>query len=82
MSAGALPIQTDSSCAGEWFVHGVSGFSVATADLGQIKGALETIFGSDFDLDRARDLNYEVLRKNADPKKLREIALEGYAALI
>jgi hypothetical protein len=82
MSAGAIPIQTDSSCAGEWFLHEVSGFSVATGDLGQIKGALETIFGSDFDLDRARDLNYEVLRKNADPKMLREIALEGYAALI
>lgn len=82
MSAGAIPIQTDSSCAGEWFVHGVSGFSVGTEDLAQITGALEAIFGSGFDVERARELNYGVLSKNADPKRLRQIALEGYAALI
>jgi glycosyltransferase involved in cell wall biosynthesis len=82
MSGGAIPIQTASSCAAEWFMDGETGFSVSPDDLSQISKALATIFSPRFDLDGARKKNQEVLASNADPIRLCKIALQSYERII
>lgn len=83
MSGGAIPIQTDSSCADEWFLDGETGFSVSPEDLSAISKALTTIFlAPDFDLDGARKKNQAVVAARANAENLCKIALQTYEAII
>jgi hypothetical protein len=82
MCGGAVPIQTSSSCANEWFLEGETGFSVSPDDLSQISRALATIFSPSFDLEAARKKNQEILANKADPLRLRKIALQSYERII
>jgi glycosyltransferase involved in cell wall biosynthesis len=82
MSAGAIPIQTSSSCAAEWFVDGETGFSIHPDRLEEIKVALAKIFDEGFDVETARKHNQEVIRTRANAGALAQIAIESYRAIL
>ena len=82
MSQGAIPIQTATSCADEWFVDGETGFSVDAENLEQIAQALDRIFSESFDLETARARNLAIIEDRANPDQLAKIAIQGYLALI
>jgi hypothetical protein len=78
MANGAIPIQTSSSCANEWFSDGISGFSIQTDDLEDITRALDKIFSAEFDQKRARRMNADVVKARANNPMMQNIAIESY----
>lgn len=82
MSQGAIPIQTDTSCSGEWFKNGSTGFLVSQTNLDEIYQALDAFFGGEIDAEAARQFNREVILDRANPEKIARKAIANYEALI
>ena len=82
MSQGAFPIQTDSSCADEWFRDGTSGLSVETGRVGQIYSAVCRVLNGSFDLTKARAINREVIRSRIDPQFSASLAIGSYKTVL
>jgi glycosyltransferase involved in cell wall biosynthesis len=57
MSTGCFPIQTSTSCAGEWVTDGLSGFLVGHEDINQITSAIREALVNDSLVDKAAELN-------------------------
>lgn len=57
MSNGAIPVQSDSSCASDWIQNGLTGFLPAANDIRAIKLALEKAISSDTDWSAAQKEN-------------------------
>ena len=82
MANGAIPIQTSTSCASEWFTDGATGFSVDPDNLDEITRALHKVFSREFELSKARISNQEVIRRKASPSFVRDSARESYKRVI
>jgi len=63
MSMGAFPIQSDTSCASEWFLDGVSGQSFIGFSPAQVGEVLVNWFHNEELLESARILNLEIVSR-------------------
>jgi hypothetical protein len=62
MAMGAFPIQTNTSCCGEWFEDGVSGFAIAPDDVDAICRCVTRALDDDALVDQAARLNLATVR--------------------
>jgi len=72
MCAGAIPIQTSTSCAGEWFADGIGGHLVNEADIQSAAEALLTVLRDDSFAHAASELNYQIAEQRFSEAKVRE----------
>ena len=78
MSAGAFPIQTDSSCSSEWLSHNQTGYLVPAGALETIEEAVAGVLAGKYDLEESRRANARKLLEKADPTKLRALSINSY----
>jgi glycosyltransferase involved in cell wall biosynthesis len=78
MAMGAIPIQTNTSCAEEWIVDKKTGFLITPEDSNALKAAVESIVSGKFDVEAARNQNYSVIDSRYDPIKLQALAKTYY----
>jgi glycosyltransferase involved in cell wall biosynthesis len=77
MSQGAIPIQSDTSCANEWIRSGQDGFLVGFDDWQAVAKGLSTILNNSSFVSDARTRNYQTIREKYDANRLSAIA-HGY----
>ena len=77
MAMGAIPIQTNSSCAQEWVTDQTTGFLITPNDTEAIKSAVLKVVSGEFRSDLARAKNYAVIEDRYNPSELSVIA-SGY----
>ena len=79
MQAGAFPIQSENSAADKFLVHGINGFVVNPWNLELIQELLQKAITEDEVVDKAKELNKEVLKQkysyNVGVTKLRSLYL-------
>lgn len=78
MAMGSFPIQSDTSCAGEWIIDGVSGIIVPPEDPEIIEQAIRRALSDDDLVDAAAGINEQKIRKDADYNKLKELTVQSY----
>lgn len=81
MAMGAIPIQTNTSCAEEWISDQETGFLITPNDTEAIKAAVLRILRTDFQVDLARLTNYRVIEERYNPEQLSRIASGYYDTL-
>lgn len=81
MAMGAIPVQTNTSCAHEWVVDSKTGFLFTPNDLDALRSAVLDIIEGRFDSDTARAENYAVIDSRYNPAKLSLIAAGYYDEL-
>jgi len=79
MVMGAFPIQTNTSCCEEWFVSGQSGFAVPPDDFELICDRFLTALSDDALVDRAAQVNLEIIRSRLAVQVLRPQIRDFYA---
>jgi len=62
MAMGAFPIQTNTSCCEEWFIHEETGFAVSPDDFEGICARFETALTNDALVDAAAIENFEIIK--------------------
>jgi glycosyltransferase involved in cell wall biosynthesis len=77
MSQGAIPIQSDTSCANEWIRSGQDGFLVGFDDWQAVANGLGQILNNPSFVTEARARNYQTIREKYDANRLSVIA-HGY----
>jgi glycosyltransferase involved in cell wall biosynthesis len=77
MSQGAIPIQSDTSCANEWIRSGQDGFLVGFDDWQAVSQGLSRILSNPSFVTEARERNYQTIREKYDANRLSVIA-HGY----
>jgi glycosyltransferase involved in cell wall biosynthesis len=82
MAMGAIPIQTNTSCAEEWIEDQETGFLITPNDTEKIKESVLKILSGEFDSDFARETNYRVIDDRYNPNSLSRIAAGYYDKLI
>ena len=78
MANGAIPIQSDTSCCGEWLDHGKGGFLVKYDDIGQIEKHIIFILESLEFRHEAAKLNEAALNKKLNSRSLELAAYSTY----
>lgn len=78
MALGAFPIQTNTSCCGEWFQHGESGFIPSPDDFEQICACFERALTDDTLVDKAAAINQRTIERRLDIKIVRRRAKAFY----
>lgn len=81
MVCGAFPIQTNTSCAGEWIVDEKSGFIVSPDDHNSLVKAIKTALENDELVDDAAQINFEVALKRLDKSKVLAISTNFYESV-
>jgi hypothetical protein len=81
MSQGAIPIQSDTSCANEWLRSGQDGYLVGFDDWGAVAGGLKQVLENPEFVARARATNYQTIREKYDAERLSTIARGYYQKL-
>ena len=82
MAMGAIPIQTNTSCAEEWITNGETGFLITPEDSTSLKAAVKSILSGEFDVEAARRKNYKVIDDRYDPLKLQAVARTYYENIL
>jgi glycosyltransferase involved in cell wall biosynthesis len=82
MAMGAIPVQTNTSCAQEWIVDKKTGFIFTPNDLDALRSAVLDIIEGKFDSQAARAENYAVIDSRYNPDKLSLVAAGYYQSLI
>ena len=72
MSTGAIPIQTSTSCAGEWFADGIGGHLVNEVDLQGVADALLIALQDNSFAHAASEINYQIAEQRFSEAKVRE----------
>lgn len=78
MAMGAIPIQTNTSCAEEWIETGRSGYIIEPNDSASIKRAVIEILNNEDLVKKMRAKNYLTIEKRYDSKKLAKTAIGYY----
>ncbi len=78
MVVGCFPIQTGTSCADEWVVHGTTGMIVAADDVAGIADALGRALEDDRLVDNAAEANHRVAVARLDEDVIRRKSLLFY----
>ena len=68
---GAFPVQTDTSCAGEWFESGVSVLLVSAESSESLEQALIRSLKDDRLVDTAARINFEIAKSRMDAESVR-----------
>jgi glycosyltransferase involved in cell wall biosynthesis len=71
MALGAFPIQTNTSCCEEWFIHEKTGFAIPPDDLEVICSRVETALTNDALVDEAAAENFEIIKSRIAIEVLR-----------
>ena len=71
MAMGAFPIQTDTSCCGEWIEDGKSGFIVPHDDFDVICDRFQRALNDDVLVDQAAEINWATVCERLDNRVLR-----------
>ena len=79
MANGAVPIQSDTSCCGEWLDHGKGGFLVKYDDIAQIEQHIVFILESPDFRQKAAKINEVALNKKLNIRRLELAAYSTYA---
>ena len=79
MCMGAFPIQTSTSCAGEWFIDGVGGLIVPPNDISATSAAVLRVLRDDQLVESAMRINLMESERLFSSKSLKEIASTVYS---
>ena len=78
MSVGSFPIQSNTSCADEWIIDGVTGITVPPEDPEIIENAIRKAIENDSLVDEASILNIEKIKNLANFDKLKNETIATY----
>lgn len=78
MVMGAFPIQSNTSCAGEWFVDGKSGILVPSDNIKKLTDAISKSLKDDDFVDKAAKINWKIAKKRLDAKIIEKEAVKFY----
>lgn len=78
MVTGSFPIQSDTSCAGEWIESGKTGMIVPAEDPQVIEKAIRKALTDDALVDRAASLNWKSALKRLDEKIIKKNVIDFY----
>ncbi|MBM3254612.1 MAG: glycosyltransferase, partial [Candidatus Omnitrophica bacterium] len=82
MVMGSFPIQSDTSCANEWFENGKTGILVKAEDPENIQKAIRKAIADDDMVNRAAELNYEMLYERLEYSKIKNKVVNTYKDLV
>jgi hypothetical protein len=82
MSQGAIPIQSDTSCANEWIRNGQDGFLVGFDDWQAVANGLGQVLRDPQFVSTARSVNYQTIAKKYDATGLAQVAHGYYKKLL
>ena len=75
---GAFPVQTDTSCAGEWLKDGISVLLVPPNDSGALSVAISRALTDDYLVDNAAEVNRNIARTRMDLQSIQQQILKIY----
>jgi len=78
---GSFPIQSFTSCAGEWVRDGESGFLVPPEDPDAVAVAIREALTNDHLVDNAAKENWVTVKNRLDNTKIRPLAIEFYRGI-
>lgn len=79
MSQGAVPIQTDTSCANEWLSGKNQGYIASLATPANTAAAIVNILTNDDFVKQAQAINIQVIRARYDKLKIKKVVENYYA---
>ncbi len=79
---GSFPIQSDTSCAGEWIESGVGGILVGAEDPDALEAAVRRALADDALVDRAAEINWASAVEKLDAELLRNKSIEFYESAL
>ena len=82
MVMGSFPIQSDTSCASEWFENGQTGILVRPEDSEDIEKAIRKALADDDLVNRAAQLNYDMLFSRLEYSKIKNKVVSIYKDLV
>jgi glycosyltransferase involved in cell wall biosynthesis len=82
MVMGSFPIQSNTSCADEWFRDGKTGILVEPEDPEDIEKAIRKALEDDELVNNASVLNYNALKKRLEYSKVRSKVIKNYKSLV
>ena len=82
MVMGSFPIQSDTSCAGEWFKNGQTGILVNPEDPEDVEKALRKALADDDLVNRAAKLNYDMLFERLEYSKIKNKVINIYKDVV
>lgn len=82
LALGAFPIQTNTSCCEEWIEDGKTGFSIPPDDIDFISNRIRQAVTDDELVDKAADLNWEMVSSRLDNVVLRREVISDYQKLL
>ena len=82
MVMGSFPIQSDTSCASEWFENGQTGILVRPEDSEDVEKAVRKALADDDLVNRAAQLNYAMLFKRLEYSKIKNMVVNIYKDLV
>ena len=78
MAMGSFPIQSDTSCANEWVIHGKTGFIVPAEDPQAVAEAIRLAVSDDKLVDAAAKLNWDLALERLDSAQIRRKVVGMY----
>ena len=82
MVMGSFPIQSDTSCASEWFENGQTGILVRPEDPEDVEKAIRKALADDDLVNRAAGLNYDMLFSRLEYSKIKNKVVSIYKDLV
>jgi glycosyltransferase involved in cell wall biosynthesis len=82
MVMGSFPIQSDTSCANEWFKNGQMGILVKPEDPEDIESAIRKALVDDELVNKAAELNYNLLFERLEYGKIKNKVINAYKKLV
>jgi len=82
MVMGAFPIQSNTSCADEWIVNGMSGFIVPPEDPCRVADAIKEAIKNDSLINNAVNINFDTAKERLNDKKIRELVIRSYNDIV
>jgi hypothetical protein len=82
MAQGCIPIQSDSSCANEWFTDGSSGFLVKYSDFRTIADKVKFLINDNNFIFEAQQINCEVVKNKYDLDDISKKSIDFYDSFL
>ena len=81
MVMGSFPIQSSTSCAGEWLKDGQTGMLVEPEDPEDVEKAIRKALSDDDLVNKAAVLNYNVLKERLEYSRIKNRVIDSYKSL-
>jgi hypothetical protein len=82
MAMGSFPIQSNTSCASEWFKNGQTGILVSPEDPEDVEKAVRRALADDDLVNRAAQLNHDILFERLEYSKIKNKVINIYKNLV